>query len=95
MEWLGQEHDVKNRLPFYALAALSLLPVAMTAGQAAPAPRVTLSSLDKLPQPLPLPYDETADANRQVAAAKARAVSATVTRSARLRRPAGSPAGLG
>lgn len=40
---------------------------------AARAPRLSVSSLDNLKQPLPLPYDETADAPRQVAAAKARA----------------------
>jgi thioredoxin-related protein len=42
-------------------------------GQAAQAPRVSVSSLDGLHQPLPLPYAENADADREVARAKARA----------------------
>lgn len=58
-----------------ALAALPLLsaPLIPASAQAAPAPRVAITSLDRLPQPLPLPYDETANADRQVAQAKARA----------------------
>lgn len=55
-----------------AFAALALCAVATQAG-AVRAPRVSVASLDKLPQPLPLPYDEKANADRQVAAAKARA----------------------
>ncbi len=54
-----------------ALAAALVLPAASVA--AVPPPRVRLASLDKLPQPLPLPYDETADADRQVAAARVQA----------------------
>ena len=53
-----------------ALVALALL---ATDADAAPAPRVGIASIDGLRQPLPLPYDEAADASRQVAQAKARA----------------------
>lgn len=50
-------------------AALALaLPAA-----AATAPRVSITRLDQLAQPLPLPYDTAADADTQVAAAKKRA----------------------
>jgi thiol-disulfide isomerase/thioredoxin len=56
-----------------ALAALALL--AAPAPAATPAPRVSLRTVEALPQPLPLPYDERADADRQVAAAKARALA--------------------
>ncbi|MCE7795398.1 thioredoxin family protein [Sphingobium sufflavum] len=55
-----------------ALAVLPFLAIGAEAG-AVPAPRVSVTSLDALPQPLPLPYDEKADADRQVAAAKAKA----------------------
>jgi len=49
-------------------------PLALTA--AAPpdtAPRLAIASFEQLPKPLPLPYDEHANADKQVAAAKARA----------------------
>lgn len=46
---------------------------AATAGQAAPAPHVKIQSLQQLPQPLPLPYNEATNADQQVAQAKARA----------------------
>jgi thiol-disulfide isomerase/thioredoxin len=55
-----------------ALSALSLT-LGAPAAHAVTAPRVKAANLDQLRQPLPLPYDEKADANRQVAAAKARA----------------------
>ncbi len=64
---------MKIRPSLSALATIALLAGGMTAAWAARAPHVALASLDKLPQPLPLPYDETADANQQVAAAKAAA----------------------
>src|ERR1700712_3180888 len=54
------------------LATLCML-TASAALAAVPAPRVGLASLDRLPQPLPLPYDEHANADRQVAQAKIRA----------------------
>jgi hypothetical protein len=44
-----------------------------TATIAAPAPRMPIASFDQLPQPLPLPYDEHADATRAVNAALERA----------------------
>jgi len=55
--------------PFVALLALALaMPVSATL-----APRVSITSFDQLAKPLPLPYDEQADARTVVAAAKARA----------------------
>jgi thiol-disulfide isomerase/thioredoxin len=53
-----------------AFAAASLAPGLA----AAPAPRLAVASLDQLPKPLPFPYDERANADRTVAAARARAV---------------------
>lgn len=43
--------------------------------RAAPAPYLAIASFDALPKPLPLPYDERADARRDVAAARARALA--------------------
>ena len=43
---------------------------------AAPAPHLAEQSFAALPQPLPLPYDEAADAHKALAAAKARALAA-------------------
>jgi thiol-disulfide isomerase/thioredoxin len=54
------------------MVAIALLATAAQ-GLAAPAPHVSVTSIDQLHQPLPLPYDEKADADRQVALAKARA----------------------
>lgn len=60
------------RIVLATLAAACLVPAG--AGLAAVlAPRVSVGSMNALPQPLPLPYDERANADRQVAAAKARA----------------------
>ena len=58
--------------PLAAGAALALL-LAATPAAAVSAPRMKIASFDQLAQPLPLPYDEKADAGAQVAAAKARA----------------------
>jgi thiol-disulfide isomerase/thioredoxin len=41
---------------------------------AAPAPRMPITSFEQLSKPLPLPYDEAANADAAVAAAKARAL---------------------
>lgn len=57
----------------FLAAALAL---AATPALAAPAPRVPEASFAALPQPLPLPYDEAADAHKDVAAAIARAKKA-------------------
>ena len=57
-----------------ALAALAVLGVA-TMAQAAPAPRMPITSFAQLKTPLPYPYDEHADASAAVAAAKARALA--------------------
>ncbi|MBU3079064.1 TlpA family protein disulfide reductase [Sphingomonas quercus] len=52
----------------FALAASLATPLA-----AAPAPRVSIQTINQLAQPLPLPYHEGANADRDVAAARARA----------------------
>ena len=59
---------MKRSLPLVvaALAAAGL-------ADAAPSPRHAITSFAQLATPLPYPYDETADANRSVAAALARA----------------------
>ena len=51
-----------------ALGALAVF-LGGTAFAAAPAPRVRAESIDQLAQPLPLPYDEKADAHGELAAA--------------------------
>ncbi|MBB4147337.1 thiol-disulfide isomerase/thioredoxin [Sphingobium scionense] len=62
-------------MKWIAVAGMTALALTGTmAGAAATrAPRVSIASLEQLPQPLPLPYDVNADADRQVAAARARA----------------------
>jgi len=57
------------------LAALSLI-IAGAAPAAVPAPHVRAQSFEQLAQPLPLPYDEAANATAAVKAARARARSA-------------------
>jgi len=52
-----------------ALAALSL-PAVGTTANAAVAPRMNIARFDQLAQPLPKPYNEQADADRAVAAAR-------------------------
>lgn len=65
------------RLPLFAAAvAAALLPLGVAPALAAPAPRVPEASFAALPQPLPLPYNETADAHKDVAQAIARAKKA-------------------
>jgi thiol-disulfide isomerase/thioredoxin len=59
----------------FGIAGLALS-TAVAGAAAVRAPRVSIASLDKLPQPLPLPYDANADADKQVAAARARAKAA-------------------
>jgi thiol-disulfide isomerase/thioredoxin len=58
----------------HLLAAATAL-LALTAGPlaAAPAPRLKAQSFDAVAKPLPLPYDEAANATAQVDAARARA----------------------
>ncbi|MGH6614734.1 thioredoxin family protein [Sphingomonas sp.] len=56
----------------FALSAFAALAVAAPV-TAATAPHLTITSFEQLARPLPLPYDEQADATRQVAAAKVRA----------------------
>ncbi len=49
--------------------------VAVPAIAAAPAPHLSVATIDQLPQPLPFPYDEAADAKAVVAKARAQAIS--------------------
>jgi thiol:disulfide interchange protein len=55
-----------------ALAIAASLAVAPSL-HAAPAPKMAIESLAQLPRPLPLPYDEAADASADVKAALAKA----------------------
>lgn len=59
-------------VPTATLAAIALACMA-TPALAAPAPHVAASSFDQLSQPLPLPYDESADSRAEVARATAKA----------------------
>ncbi|QNQ09219.1 thioredoxin family protein [Sphingomonas alpina] len=61
---------MRSIFAFSFLAAM-LAPVAPAT--AATAPQLAITSFEQLARPLPLPYDEQADATRQVAVAKARA----------------------
>lgn len=58
------------------LALLAALAFALPAGAAVPAPHVHARTFNDLAQPLPLPYDEGADAKTAVAKASARAKAA-------------------
>ena len=65
--------------PLVALG-LGLVPAAMFAmaapmSAAVPAPQVGIASFDQLAQPLPYPYDTTADADRAVNEARQRAIA--------------------
>jgi hypothetical protein len=56
------------------LALCALLTAALVPGLATlPAPRLSVAGIDQLPQPLPFPYDEAADAQAVVAKARAQA----------------------
>jgi len=59
----------------FAAALLAITPAAMSAA-AVPAPHVRAQTFDQLAKPLPLPYDEAADAMRAVDQARARAKTA-------------------
>jgi thiol:disulfide interchange protein len=58
-----------------AMKRLTMVAALALAGIAAPvqaaAPRLGIASFEQLPQPLPAPYDESADANAAVARARA------------------------
>jgi len=56
-----------------ALAGLLALSLALPAAGSAPGPHMPIRSFEQLRQPLPLPYEESANADRAVAAAMARA----------------------
>ncbi len=62
-----------RRTALAGLLALVAAPSVVSAVSAAPAPHLSLASYDKLRTPLPYPYDEKADAGRQVEAARQRA----------------------
>ncbi|WP_375381893.1 thioredoxin family protein [uncultured Sphingomonas sp.] len=65
--------------PSILTAALALSAAALPAAlsiAATPAPHVAATSFDQLAQPLPLPYDEGANADQTIAVAKARALKA-------------------
>ena len=57
------------------MIAAALLAASAAPATAAPAPKIGIARFDQLRQPLPLPYDERADADRAVAAAKNRATA--------------------
>lgn len=56
-------------------AALAAVSVATSLAAAIPAPRVPIASFEQLPRPLPLPYDEQANAVAAVNKARARAIA--------------------
>lgn len=56
-----------------ALAALAIAASPMAQAGAERAPRLRVRSFNDLPQPIPLPYQEAADAEKAVAAARERA----------------------
>ncbi len=60
-----------GRSTFGAAASLALL--LPTAAEAAPPARMTISSFEQLARPLPLPYNEAANADADVVAARTRA----------------------
>ena len=60
---------------FTLLVAVTAL-VALTAAAPVPAPKRPIASFEQLPKPLPLPYNERANAGQAVAAAKVRAQKA-------------------
>eukprot|EP01037_Dinobryon_pediforme_P013215 gene13215-13322_t len=57
------------------LALLAALACVAAAQAAVPAPQLGLKSFEQLAQPLPLPYDTAADANRAVTEARQRAIA--------------------
>lgn len=57
----------------FGLLALATAALTLTAAAPIPAPRLPIASFEQLSKPLPLPYDEHADAERAVAAAQAKA----------------------
>ncbi|GGA42467.1 thioredoxin [Sphingomonas psychrolutea] len=58
-------------------ALIALLAVTLTVpATGAPAPRVAATSFEQLATPLPVPYDEAANARTQIAAARTRAIKA-------------------
>ncbi len=63
-----------SKLSAFALSAVLATTFAVAASATPPsAPRLSITSIDQLAQPLPYPYDEQADARAAVARAKAQA----------------------
>lgn len=65
---------MNSPLSFRVFVGIVLFSI-VTQSSAAPPPRVSVTSISRLPQPLPQPYDPSADADQQVASAKARAAA--------------------
>ncbi len=65
---------VRALRPIMAVTAVLCL-AGVPATAAVPAPQVGIASFDQLAQPLPLPYDANADANRAVTEARQRAIA--------------------
>jgi thiol-disulfide isomerase/thioredoxin len=63
-----------NKPALLALVALTAVAPFAAGTIAAPAPKVSIATIDQLPQPLPLPYDEKAVGSADVAKAKALAL---------------------
>ena len=59
-----------------AMLAVAALSIATALPAATPAPQVKIASFEQLAKPLPFPYDEKADADAVIAAARARAIKA-------------------
>ncbi len=62
-------------LPLIAGFAMSVTIGSATAAATVAAPRLDITSFGQLAQPLPLPYDTSADADRAVAEARQRAIA--------------------
>src|SRR5580704_10127861 len=77
----GMGHAARARPRREEACMIRTLPAALAAGLvagavwAAPAPRVSIASFQQLATPLPYPYDERADADAAVFAAKQQAAA--------------------
>lgn len=69
-------HVVPERITMRALLTATLFAMLAAPVGAATAPRLPITSFEQLARPLPLPYDEAANARADVAAARARAKKA-------------------
>jgi thiol-disulfide isomerase/thioredoxin len=69
-------HAAAERITMRALLTAALIATLAAPVGAATAPRLPITSFEQLARPLPLPYDEAANASANVAAARARAKKA-------------------